>query len=318
MPRKTVARVSAKKASSLLESRTGVPNLGLVCQTNSPAVRYRMATMKKFSSLERTQQIEMLRQLYRDNLDSFGNAITFCREQNINLYRMPSSIFPFSDIEIGREVLNEFANELAQAGSRATMQGLRIVAHPDQFVVLSSDSESVIANSVVVLEMHSMIFDMMKQPRSAWNAITLHGGKRGNSHVLLKSIEQLSEGVKNRLVLENDEMSYSSEDILQVCLTSGVPMIFDAHHHLVKEKSENYDCPSIGHYVNAARETWAPNQAWQLVHISNGAEHLHDRRHSDIVTEMPASYASVPWIEVEAKGKEEAVSYLKHHWLERL
>ncbi len=291
------------------------PNLGLVCQTNSSAVRYRQATMKRFASLTMDDQVQMLRDLYRDNLKSFFSAIDFCTEQKINLYRMPSSIFPFSDIEIGRRVLQEFENELAQAGVQATQRGIRIVAHPDQFVVLSSDSESVIANSVVVLEMHSMIFDMLQQPRSAWNAITLHGGKRGNSDVLLRSIDRLSDGVRTRLVLENDEMSYSSEDILQVCLSSGVPMIFDAHHHLVKEKSENYDCPSISHYVDAARTTWAPNESWQLVHISNGAEHLHDRRHSDIVTMMPKAYSRVPWIEVEAKGKEEAVAYLVNNWL---
>ncbi|MBX9668661.1 MAG: hypothetical protein K2X93_13630 [Candidatus Obscuribacterales bacterium] len=53
------------------------------------------------------------------------------------------------------------------------------------------------------------------------------------------------------MALENDELSYSSEDILQVCLTAGVPTIFDAHHHLVKEKSESYDCPSLEHYVSA-------------------------------------------------------------------
>ncbi len=274
--------------------------------------------MKRFGSLTEDQQAEMLRSLYRDNLKSFSNAIEFCLQQKIKLYRMPSFIFPFSDIEIGRTILSEFETEVAQAGSQATERGIRIVAHPDQFVVLSSESQSVIANSVVVLEMHSMIFDMMKQPRSPWNAITLHGGRRGNSHVLLDSIDRLSDGVRTRLVLENDEQSYSSEDILQVCLTAGIPMIFDAHHHLVKEKSESYDCPSMEHYVSAARSTWAPNESWQLVHISNGAEHPHDRRHSEIVTVMPKSYARVPWIEVEAKGKEEAVAYLTDNWLNQL
>jgi UV DNA damage endonuclease len=297
---------------------TLMPNLGLVCQTKSPDVRYRMTTLTRFSALEADAQTEMLRGLYRDNLSSFRKAIAFCLSRNIKLYRMPSTIFPFSDMDIGREVLHEFESELANAGLEAIDRGVRIVAHPDQFVVLSSDSEKVNQNSVVVLEMHAMIFDMLKQPRTAWNAITLHGGKRGNSHVLLNSIEKLSEGVRNRLVLENDELAYSSEDILQVCKASGVPMIFDAHHHLVKEKSENYDCPSIGHYVDASRETWAPNQSWQLVHISNGAEHPHDRRHSDIVTEMPSSYARVPWIEVEAKAKEEAVAFIQTNWLSKL
>ena len=38
--------------------------------------------------------------------------------------------------------------------------------HPDQFVVLSSDSEDVVANSVKILQMHADIMDLLDQPRS--------------------------------------------------------------------------------------------------------------------------------------------------------
>ena len=48
-----------------------------------------------------------------------------------------------------------------------------------------------------------------------------------------------------------------------------------------------------------------------MLHISNGREAFGDRRHSDIVTEMPDAYWQAEWIEVEAKHKEEALKVLR-------
>jgi UV DNA damage endonuclease len=48
-----------------------------------------------------------------------------------------------------------------------------------------------------------------------------------------------------------------------------------------------------------------------MVHISNGREGFNDRQHADLITTMPASYANAPWIEIEAKNKEEAIATLR-------
>ena len=87
-------------------------------------------------------------------------------------------------------------------------------------------------------------------------------------------------------------------------------MIFDAHHHVVHERLDSYDDPSIARMLALARETW-PDPEWQLVHISNGRESFNDPRHSDLITTMPAAYRDAPWIEVEAKLKEQAIIKLR-------
>jgi UV DNA damage endonuclease len=117
-------------------------------------------------------------------------------------------------------------------------------------------------------------------------------------------------------VLENDESSYSAAEILNVCRLCRVPMVFDAHHQLVKERLADYDDPSVAEMTDAAAQTW-PDPAWALVHISNGLSHLHDRRHSDYITHMPRAFRRSPWIEVEAKAKEQAIEQLRQHWLKR-
>jgi UV DNA damage endonuclease len=120
--------------------------------------------------------------------------------------------------------------------------------------------------------------------------------------------------VRLRIAFENDEYTYSAGEILEVCHASGVPMVFDAHHHLVHEKLDSYDDESVGRALKAARETW-PVPEWQLVHISNGRDSFNDRNHSDLISTMPAAFRDAPWIEVEAKQKELAIAKLQAGWL---
>jgi UV DNA damage endonuclease len=222
---------------------------------------------------------------------------------------MPSSIFPFFDEDVGREVMRDLAPALAHTGARARELGLRLVMHPDQFVVLSSDSPAVVANSVKILQMHADIMDLLGQPRSPWALLEIHGGKSNRREALAARIAELPDAIRLRLALENDEYAYSAAEIHAVCAKSGVPMVFDAHHHIVHEKLDSYDDPSVGEMLALARATW-PDPAWQLVHISNGREGFNDRQHADLITTMPGSYVRAPWIEIEAKSKEQAIAGL--------
>ena len=126
----------------------------------------------------------------------------------------------------------------------------------------------------------------------------------------------IGQQVRDRLTFENDEYSYSSTEILEVCKKSGVPMVFDAHHHICHEGLTTYDDPSVAEMFYAARETWT-NPDWQLVHISNGQNSFGDRTHSDFITDMPSVYREAPWIEIEAKAKEAAIARVEAEWLMR-
>ena len=222
-------------------------------------------------------------------------------------------MFPFADESVGEETLAGFGETMSRIGERATALGIRLVMHPDQFVVLSSDSPTVIENSIKILRMHARTLDMLAQPRSSWAAMQLHGGKGNRGERLVSVIRDLPDNIHSRLALENDERAYGASEILEVCGAAGVPMIFDAHHHVVHERLESYDDPGIARMLALARETW-PDPEWQMVHISNGRESFNDPRHSDLITTMPAAYRAAPWIEVEAKLKEQAIEKLRGEW----
>ncbi len=298
---------------SAMTSGKSAPNLGLVCITQSDAVRYRTVTRTRLLQFPPAEQRRMLHVIYAENLVRLNRALDFCQQHELKLYRLTSGLFPFADDPLGAELLDEFADEARRTGARATAQSLRLVAHPDQFVVLSSDAPHVVENSIKILRLHARVMDMLGQPRSPWAVLEIHGGKSDRAERLVSVIRDLPDEIRTRLALENDEYGYSAAEILSVCRRAGVPMVFDAHHHICHEGLTSYDDPSVAEFLAAARTTW-PRPEWQLVHISNGRTAFNDRQHSDLIETMPAAYRHAPWIEVEAKHKELAIAKLRTEW----
>lgn len=292
------------------------PKLGLVCVTASKEVRFRTMTRTRYLKLSLEEREAALREIYISNLNRLDTALSFCQQQQIQLYRISSALFPLSDLEdeIGDSILAQMSADLAKIGQRAKQLEIRMVLHPDQYVVLSSDSAQVVQNSINILTRHAQTFDLLGLPRSPWSLMNIHGGKSQRADQLVKVVSELPEAIRSRLTFENDEYAYSAAEILDVCQRTGVPMVFDAHHHVCHEGLSSYEDPSVAEMFYAARSTWA-NPEWQLVHISNGETAFNDRQHSDLITAMPSVYREAPWIEIEAKAKEQAIALLQKEWL---
>jgi UV DNA damage endonuclease len=297
-------------------NKNATPELGLVCITADKKVRFRTMTRTRYLQLSLSQRETALKEIYQHNLQRLHDALSFCKENKIRLYRMTSALFPLNDMEdeIGANLLEEMSPDLEKIGQKAQSLHIRMVLHPDQYVVLSSDSPEIVQTSIKILARHALTLDLLGLPRSPWSLMNIHGGKSQRSEQLIKVISELPANIKNRLTLENDEYAYSADEILAVCQQTNIPMVFDAHHHICHEKLDSYNHPSVDAMFYAARETWTQPD-WQLVHISNGEQAFNDRKHSDLITAMPNIYHQAPWIEIEAKQKEVAISHLRSWWL---
>ncbi len=211
---------------------TSGPRLGLVCITTTDAIRFRTITRTRLLQFPESERPTILRDIYEDNLLRLDRAIAYCRARNIGMYRISSNLLPFADDPAYEDVLNRCAWLLHQAGESARRLNVRLLSHPEQFVVLSSDSANVVANSIRTLQMHAHILDMLGQPRSLACPMEIHGGKSNRADALVRTIDTLDAPIRSRLILENDEDAYSGAEILDVCRRAGVPMVFDAHHHV--------------------------------------------------------------------------------------
>ena len=291
------------------------PNFGLVCITFDDTIRYRTMTKTHYLKFDEIERRKRLGELYCYNLRKLFQALEYCFANDIRLYRMTANLFPLSDWEdgIGRHVLTEMMPLMTGFAARAEALKVRVIVHPEQYVVLSSESASVRENSMNVLAQQAFIFDALGLPRSSWSAINIHGGKGGRGNELTEVVRDLPEAIKSRLTFENDEYAYSASEILEVCERADIPMVFDAHHHLIHEGLESLHHPNVAEFTSFARQTWQP-QEWQIVHLSNGRETPKDQKHSDTIHTIPESYLDVSWIEIEAKAKEVAISNLKNLW----
>ncbi|UBV43367.1 UV DNA damage repair endonuclease UvsE [Deinococcus taeanensis] len=288
------------------------PTYGLVCLTLGPEVRFRTITLTRFRALPPEQRAATLLDLYAANISRLRGAATYCAARGIRLYRLSSSLFPMLDLDgddTGASVLAHLAPQLLEAGQAFQNAGIRLLMHPEQFIVLNSDRPEVRASSLRAITTHAHVMDTMGLERSHWNLLLLHGGKGGRAAELQALIPDLPDPVRLRLGLENDERAYSPRDLLPVCEATGTPLILDAHHHVVHDRLPDQEHPSVREWVLAARRTWHPPE-WQVVHLSNGLDGPQDRRHSHLISHLPSAYHDVPWIEVEAKGKEEALADL--------
>lgn len=292
-----------------LDQRT-VPRTGRIETYN--AMDERTLQLGRYRSRKYTT--EQISGTYEHNVEALIRMLPRLVSSGISLFRISSAMFPLADqvdpvLWRGNERLNEL---LSKAGKIVKDSNMRVTTHPGQFCVLSSDSQNVVDKAITELNIHGWMFDSMGLDRSTRYAINIHGGKSGRIDALARRIDELNDSVRCRLTLENDETAYSVVDLLGVYRSTGVPIVFDTHHHVF-----NDDSLSMEEAMDATMETWKDG-VLPLQHISNtqpgleGGNFIDRRKHSDMIHYVPDSQLKFLRerkidVEVEAKHKNLAV-----------
>ena len=180
-------------------------------------------------------------ELTLQNCLDLERIIQWNQDNNIKFYRMSSNLVPWHS-EYKLEELPDFkaiAASLQRAGALAKLYGQRITTHPGPFNKLTSPKEKVVVNTIVDLENHGRIFDLMQLPRTPYAKINIHVGAHYNNKPMAidnfcRNFERLSESVRTRLTVENDDKPslYSTKELYdEVYKRIGIPVVFDYHHH---------------------------------------------------------------------------------------
>ena len=286
-------------------------NLGYACICLSMPSKTTNRTMRK-STLDQ-KGIAYQSELALQNASDLIHILEWNRQNGIFFFRMSSDMIPWGNT-IDLEKLPDYkriAEALKKAGDFAKFHNMRLSMHPGPFTTLSSPSRNVVENGIKDLELHGKVMDLMGLSRSHYNKINIHmGGTHGDKMACLErfatNFQSLSDAVKSRLTIENDdkESLYTVKDLMYLYEKARIPIVFDYHHHRCQK-----DPMSEEHALKLAASTW-PQGIKPVVHYSESkALHESDSKikpqaHSDYVNALPNLYGMDVDIMIEAKQKE--------------
>ncbi|KKY25029.1 putative uv-endonuclease uve-1 [Phaeomoniella chlamydospora] len=270
------------------------------------------------SSIDRGQRY--VESLGLANAKDIPKMLRWNHKYGIKFMRLSSEMFPFASHEEYGYKLASFASEvLAEAGKVAAELGHRLTTHPGQFTQLGSPRKPVIDNSFRDLEYHAELLRLLKLPdqmnRDA--VMILHmGGIFGDKGETLDRFRdnyaKLSQDVKNRLVLENDDMGWSVHDLLPICEELNIPLVLDFHHHNIvfDETQIREGTKDIMDLYDRITATWKRKGITQKMHYSEPTPAAitprQRRKHSPRVKTLPPCPPDMDLM-IEAKDKEQAV-----------
>ena len=288
-------------------------NLSLCCISNILAEqghKFRTMTFKSFSSKEREESLEKLSGIIINNFNTAEKIVRHCKENNIQGYRLSSDLCPVikhPDVMLALEDLpnySEIEESIKDLSLAIKETEIRVSAHPSEYITLTSDDDVKIKHSLIDLELHAEIFDRLELSKSYYNPLNIHIRKEGDakdlSQTFIKNFERLSESVKSRLVLENNDTgnTWTVKNLKKYIYNDyGIPVTFDNLHH----EMLNHD---VSHY-DAFFEAYSTWNCTPIFHYSEGKNGT--RAHSDMAANLPENYDKDVLFDVELKSKDYAI-----------
>ena len=292
--------------------------LGYACDNLSLRNSDRIFTNR--SCIKRTfhaRGLDHVSTLALQNCIDLLQIIEWNHQHGVHLFRVSSQLFPWSG-QYQLEELQDFeqiAAALAEVGEVARRYGQRLTNHPPHFIKLASTDGELRLRSIADLEVQGRVFDLMGFPPSHENKINIHvggtyGSKTRSLERFARTVESLSESVRLRLAVENDDRpnSYSVADLMELHTATGIPITFDFHHHQF--------CPggqTQREAFESAIATW-PSGIRPVVHWSETPEcpdrqKAHPHAHSAFVYGPIDLYGREGEVDVmiESKAKEVAL-----------
>ncbi|GAA5868582.1 hypothetical protein JCM8547_003194 [Rhodosporidiobolus lusitaniae] len=294
------------------KGRLGYACLNTILRKQKPNPIFCSRTCRIDTIKKEDKGMPYLKELGRQNMEDLTTLIEWNAAHHIFFMRMSSEMFPFAAHPDYQYSLDYAEKELKKAGETANRLGVRLTTHPGQFTQLGSPRRQVVENAYRDLEYHNEMMDRMGLGKDS--VMIIHGGGvYGDKDAAIKRFKQnyqeLSQGVKNRLVLENDEICFNVDDLLPICEELNIPLVFDYHHDWIFPSSQT---PT--ELMPRILATWTRKGIKPKFHLSEprkGAETIMEKRaHADRCQRLPDPLPEDVDLMIEAKDKEQAVFHL--------
>jgi UV DNA damage endonuclease len=210
--------------------------------------------------------------------DIFG----YLDRADIRMYRLSSDLAPYlthPGLPQFHHQIDECAAELALVGQMARGAGLRLSFHPSQYVVLNAAEEAIATKSAAQITAQAQMLEAMGLGAEAVVVIHLggvYGDKKSAMERFVARYEGLPAVARQRLVLENDDASYSVGDIHRIHQQTGLRLVFDYLHFL----NHNPEGLSLTEALALTLDTW-PTDVTPKVHFSSPSTAMRTVEHTD-------------------------------------
>ena len=291
---------------------------GLCCIFHDQPVKFRHVTASNVIGLAESERLRRLSAICLDNSFALEQALLTVNLLGIGAFRIMSQILPLYTHPQAGYVLEALPDAAAIIDKFAKVRefhrehDIRLSFHPDQFIILSSPEERVFQNSLRELEYQCMVADLTGAENVNIHLGGVYGSKADAIERFAARFPALPESVKRHLTLENDDISYTVEDLYPLCMKLKIPLVYDVHHHRC-----NPDGLSVQQATELCAGLWRESGREPHFHISspkNGWGSGNSRPHADYidVNDFPECWLDLDFtLDVEAKAKEAAILRLR-------
>lgn len=240
-------------------------------------------TLKNLKKIDQGAWHSKVEALARQNIANTIRILRYNKAYGIKLYRFTSKIIPLAT----HPSLNDWdwkdslKPDFEELGRVVKETETRVSTHPDHFVLLNSPNREVLDNSIKDLEYHCTMFELMGLGTEY--KIVLHiGGMYKNKEDSVKRFYEgfmlLSDRIKSRIILENDDKLYTMEDVLSICRAINIPMVLDIHHDTCNPSGAR-----VEELIVDVFNTWKDEIFKPKIHLSSPKSQKEIRSHHDYI-----------------------------------
>ena len=270
-------------------------------------------TFKEFSKYENNKGIDLLTERIKLNFKNFQKVLKYNYDNKIKFYRMTHTMFPLlTHPNVSIDYKEIFKDDFKRLKETISRYNIRIDTHPDEFCLLTSEKNDVTSNSIKILKFHLEIFKLLGL--NAKCVLHIGSSKPTKEEALNRfkiNYNKLPNELKNLIILENDDKTYTVTDTLLISEELNIPMVLDYHHYICNhEKNERLDklLPRI-------IKTWENTNLNPKMHFSCSLNSKQKRNHSTYLNynsfikflKLLKPLNTDIDVMLEAKGKDEAL-----------
>tara|TARA_Y100000592_G_scaffold45254_1_gene71806 strand:- start:339 stop:1220 length:882 start_codon:yes stop_codon:yes gene_type:complete len=287
----------------------------LCCISNSLAAdghKFQTMTWHRFSQLPRDEAIATVSQRTLNNIRVTYKILQQCAGNSWG-YRVSSNLFPLLTYDVAQLKLQDYPDyidimaSLADCASIIRDKSIRVSCHPDQFNVLASTGQAQVDKTIVELNHHGWLMDMLDAPRDYNAPINIHinntkGDPADIAARFMSNLAKCDESVRSRLVVENEDKGIWTPSLLVQHFD--LPITYDNLHHKCLPDNLTQD-----QAYRLCYDTWPCKP---LFHYSEShPDKSNPRSHADMPTATPTVSVSMPVdYDIELKHKDFAIAAL--------